>query len=251
MKLKKLFALALAVCMMVSVMPTSFAGNGFLSLDGAQPAATTSGPSLTLDTPGTVSGGSVVTPSVSQPVQNVYRPYILSNPYGISTLADEGETVESTASVPSKTELLAEAGSGGATVGYVGDGTGTGGNTVTKNDNYTDDTGNTIIISEFYTDNATSEQYDVSTSGLSDYPQKWKKGVHKMILKSEALGLEASMDILNCSDIPGAGYSQCSPAEQYNKLYYSITGFGSATEYAVSKNDLWETSVQYTVSIQK
>ena len=115
----------------------------------------------------------------------------------------------------------------------------------------TDDTGNTIIISEFYTDNATSEQYDVSTSGLSDYPQKWKKGVHKMILKSEALGLEASMDILNCSDIPGAGYSQCSPAEQYNKLYYSITGFGSATEYAVSKNDLWETSVQYTVSIQK
>ncbi len=91
MKLKKLFALALAVCMMVSVMPTSFAGNGFLSLDGVQPTTTTSGPSLTLDNPGTVSGGSVVTPSVSQSSQSVYTPYVYSNPYGVSSVADEGD----------------------------------------------------------------------------------------------------------------------------------------------------------------
>lgn len=129
MKLKKLFALALAVCMMVSVMPTSFAGNGFLSLDGAQPTTTTSGPSLTLDNPGTVSGGSVVTPSVSQSSQSVYTPYVYSNPYGVSSVADEGEG-ETTPAAPkaNDTEVLSEGGSASAqapiNLSWTGSGTG-------------------------------------------------------------------------------------------------------------------------------
>ena len=33
---KRIFALALALCMMLSAMPTSFAGNGFLTLDNGE-----------------------------------------------------------------------------------------------------------------------------------------------------------------------------------------------------------------------
>ena len=33
---KRIFALALALCMMLSVMPTSFAGNGFLTLGNGE-----------------------------------------------------------------------------------------------------------------------------------------------------------------------------------------------------------------------
>ena len=35
---KRIFALALALCMMLSAMPTSFAGNGFLTLDNGEQA---------------------------------------------------------------------------------------------------------------------------------------------------------------------------------------------------------------------
>jgi len=86
-----------------------------LSLDGVQPSTTTSGPSLTLDNPGTVSGGSVTTPSVSQSSQSVYTPYVYSNPYGVSSVADEGDGEgETTPAAPeaNDTEVLSEGAKG-------------------------------------------------------------------------------------------------------------------------------------------
>ncbi len=111
--------------------------------------------------------------------------------------------------------------------------------------------GSTVHVSEYYTDSSSDEAYDVLAAGKSEYPQTWKQGVAKMTLLSDSLGLEATLSLTQYSQIPGAGYSQCSSAEQYNKLYFSITGFGSGTNYQVVENDVWEATSHYAVNITK
>ncbi len=115
----------------------------------------------------------------------------------------------------------------------------------------TDVSGSTAYVSEQYTDNNTTEAYDISSADKSEYPQTWKTGVKQITLSSESLGLTAALELLRCTNIPGSGYSQCSPAAAYNKLYFSITGFGKGTYYDVSVGERWETTAQYTVTIEK
>lgn len=72
---KRIFALALALCMMLSVMPTSFAGNGFLTLDGQenveeQPREQQQEGILTLDDPDAV----ITQEPEKEPVYGVLTP---------------------------------------------------------------------------------------------------------------------------------------------------------------------------------
>lgn len=111
--------------------------------------------------------------------------------------------------------------------------------------------GNTVQVSEYYTDDTSSQVYDIIEAGRSEYPQTWKQGVEKITLYSDSLGLRTSLRFTQYTQIPGAGYCQCSPAQQYNKLYFSITGFGSGTTYPVSENEVWEATAHYGVTITK
>ena len=72
---KRIFALALALCMMLSAMPTSFAGNGFLTLDGQenveeQPREQQQEGILTLDDPDAV----ITQEPEEEPVYGVLTP---------------------------------------------------------------------------------------------------------------------------------------------------------------------------------
>ena len=72
---KRIFALALALCMMLSAMPTSFAGNGFLTLDGQenveeQPREQQQEGILTLDDPDVV----ITQEPEEEPVYGVLTP---------------------------------------------------------------------------------------------------------------------------------------------------------------------------------
>lgn len=114
-----------------------------------------------------------------------------------------------------------------------------------------DSAGNKVVVSEYYEDDASQETYSIIEAGKSEYPQTWKQGVKKITLSSRSLGLETTLEMLECTQVPGAGYSQCSPASQYNKLYFSITGFGSGADYQVTEGEAWETVTRYRVSITK
>ena len=111
--------------------------------------------------------------------------------------------------------------------------------------------GNTVHVSETYTDGVCNEVFDVREAGLAECPQRYKKGVRRMTLHSEELGVTASLHILKLTDLPGGNYSQCSPKPAYNKLYDTIVGFGEGEGYRVSAGDLWAETTYFTLDIDK
>lgn len=113
----------------------------------------------------------------------------------------------------------------------------------------TDANGNTVAISKYYTDDKKSEVYDVLEAGKAEYPQIFKAGARKILLTSDELGLESSLELVDITNVPGAGYSSCSAAEQYNKLYFTITGYGAGENYEVSQDEVWEATTHYAVNI--
>ncbi len=115
----------------------------------------------------------------------------------------------------------------------------------------TDASGKTVTVSEQYADDKTATVYDVSTAGKAEYPQKFKPGVRKITLTSDELGLTSSLELVDITDIPGAGYSDCSEAEQYNKLYFTITGYAEGDDDKVKTGDTWEATTHYAVSITR
>lgn len=115
----------------------------------------------------------------------------------------------------------------------------------------TDASGKTVAISKQYADDTTTQVYDVLEAGKKEYPQKFKQGVRKITLSSDELGLTSSLELVDITNVPGAGYSDCSAAEQYNKLYFTITGYGNGDDYKVKQGEVWEATTHYAVSITK
>lgn len=115
----------------------------------------------------------------------------------------------------------------------------------------TDASGKAVAVSKQYTDDKTATVYDVSVAGKTEYPQTFKPGVRKITLTSDELGLTSSLELVDITNIPGAGYSDCSRAEQYNKLYYTITGYAEGDDYKVKSGDTWNATTHYAVSITK
>lgn len=108
---KRIFALALALCMMLSVMPTSFAGHGILTLDNATNNNVTTGseePRLTLNPPSTVT---------SSGTNTTYNTYTAPNPYSVSYTGREGEGETPVVDAPYASEKLADTGSANTVTG--------------------------------------------------------------------------------------------------------------------------------------
>ncbi len=105
----------------------------------------------------------------------------------------------------------------------------------------TDANGNTIHISEFFYNDVESNHYDVQESGKSEYPQRWNYGASKLTLYSNTMGLTHTLEILEISDVPGAGYSMCSNSTSYNKLYFTIAGAGAGASHVAKPGDEWIT----------
>ncbi len=103
----------------------------------------------------------------------------------------------------------------------------------------TDAAGNPIYISEFFYNDINSTHFDVRESGKKEYPQQWNPGVTKMTLYSNTMGLTHTLEILEMTAVPGSGYGNCSGSESYNKLYFSITGFGEGAAYVAKPGDEW------------
>ena len=115
----------------------------------------------------------------------------------------------------------------------------------------TDANGKTVAISKQYTDDKTTQAYDVLEAGKKEYPQQFKQGVRKITLTSDDLGLASSLELMDITNTPGAGYSHCSAAKQYNKLYFTVTDYGNGKNYPVKAGATWEATTHYAVSITK
>lgn len=115
----------------------------------------------------------------------------------------------------------------------------------------TDASGKTVAISKQYADDKEKQVYDVLEAGKKEYPQIFKPGVRKITLTSDDLGLASSLELVDISSVPGAGYSDCAAAEQYNKLYFTITGYADGKDYRVKAGDKWSATTHYAVSITK
>ena len=83
---KRIFALALALCMMLSVMPTSFAGNGFLTLDNGEQAPSAPSGILTDDSKAAPQSGVLTVDGAQPSVEEVPEQPAEETPvYGVLT----------------------------------------------------------------------------------------------------------------------------------------------------------------------
>ena len=83
---KRIFALALALCMMLSAMPTSFAGNGFLTLDNGEQAPSAPSGILTDDSKAAPQSGVLTVDGAQPSVEEVPEQPAEETPvYGVLT----------------------------------------------------------------------------------------------------------------------------------------------------------------------
>ena len=109
----------------------------------------------------------------------------------------------------------------------------------------------TVSFTDKYFDSKTYKVYDVTEGGKSEYPQTWKNNVRKQTVFGSTSGIYCSLEILECPDIPGALYAQCSPAEAYNKLYFALAGIGDGIDYTTKTNEYWYHVSKYETIVTK